>query len=272
MRKPLVFLLLTLVSSLVSCKRNKIQKTIAEIQKESQVTLNSGEEESKAREFEIDESNLTFVKLKTKVDFQSPIFSQAFPANIHIKQDSAIWISVAVGIEVGRALITQDSVKVMDRINRKYYDLSMTDLSRQFDFELSYELLESLILGDLPIDRSEADSISFNSLYTSLFQNQGSLKIENQVDNVSKKLITILAKDSKNGSRLGISYSDFVQVAEEKIPQTIFTKIDNTSKPGDPSTLMNLFHNKIDAGDMNLRFPYSIPKSYEKGFIEFGKK
>lgn len=252
------------------CRRNKIQKTIAEIQKESEGLNNEKTEPSEATvNLVVDESKIERIKLKTKVNLQSPLFSQAFPANIRIKKDSVMWISVAVGIEIGRALVTLDSVKVMDRISKKYYALSLDDISKQFGFQLDYRLLQSLVLGDLPIVRSQSDSLALNSLYTSLYQNKGSVTIENQVDNVTNKLVTILAQDVENGARLGISYGDFWELATDLIPQTIFAKIDNTNKIGDPSTLLEMNHVKMDVGEINLRFPFNIPNSYSTGTITF---
>lgn len=268
-------LLLLLIISFSSCRRNKIQRTIAEIQKDAIEAKSDSLKSSESSEkivLNIDESDFDVVKLKSKVDFKSPIFSQSFPANIHVKKDSAIWISVAVGIEIGRALITTDSVKVLDRINRKYYELGIAELSNQFDFELDFQLLQSLVLGDLPIDRKTTDSLAYNSLYTSLFQKKGRVFVENQVDNVNHKLLNILANDYENGNRLGISYSQFVNIENELIPSSIFTKIDNTKKIGDPSTMLEIFHNKIELGDINIRFPFNVPRSYEKGFIQFDKK
>lgn len=252
------------------CRRNKIQKTIAEIQKENDALNNEKIEPSTpVVSLEVNESKIQRIKLKTKVNLQSPLFSQAFPANIRIKKDSVMWISVAVGIEVGRALITRDSVKVLDRISRKYYALSLQDLGKQLEFDLDYNLLQSLVLGDLPIQRSSEDSLALNSLYTSLFQGRGNLDIESQIDNVSNKLVTILAQDNSNGARLGITYGDFWELEADLIPQTIFAKIDNTNKIGDPSTLLELNHVKMDVGEINLRFPFNIPNSYSVGTITF---
>lgn len=263
-----LFILSSLAFS--GCRRNKIQKTIAEIQKENEALNNEKVDATESVvSLEVNESKIQRIKLKTKVNLQSPLFSQAFPANIRIKKDSVMWISVAVGIEIGRALVTRDSVKVLDRISKKYYAMSLQDLGRQLEFDLDYNLLQSLVLGDLPILVSQNDSLALNSLYTSLFQKKGNLDVESQIDNVTNKLVTILAQDRTNGARLGINYGDFWDLETDLIPQTIFAKIDNTNKIGDPSTLLELNHVKMDVGEINLRFPFNIPNSYSTGTITF---
>ncbi len=259
-----------------SCKRSRLQKSIAEIPKPSQEIPKSPLDTTVAEvklppvELQISEVDFQNLKLKSKISFVSENLSQSFPATVHIKKDSLIWISVAVGIEAARCLITQDSILMMDRINRKYYTLSIFELSKQFDFDFDFRLLQSLIIGNLPFSRESEDQVILNSLYTSLFQRADGIKIENQVDNVSHKLTTILAEDEDGKSKLGISYSDFLLMPDgQSVPHGIFAKIDVLKGDALKTTTLDFRHTKIEFQDTELRFPYSVPKGYEKGEIEF---
>ncbi len=269
--KTFCFLILTV--SQFACKRNKIQKSISEIpKKEDVVSIPDSTQNlviTPKRELELQESDFEHLKLKTKIDFRSPVFNQSFPANIHIRKDSIIWISVSLGIEAARAKITPDSIFFMDRINKKYYNMSLNELSRQFNFDLNFNLFQSLLVGNLPIPYSDSDSLSFNSLYTSIFQVKNDIRIENQIDNLNHKLSTILAQNKNGKSKLGISYSSYTEANGFVVPQLILAKIDE-SKSGELKTsTLNLEHAKFDFADHDLRYPYNIPKSYEKGIIEF---
>lgn len=272
--KPLITLLLLIsMASFSSCKRNKIQKSIAEFPKVIEIdSAKIAPEEliPDPMELAIKEVDFDYLKLKTKIDFKSPNLSQSFPANVNIRKDSVIWISVSVGIEAARCLITQDSILMMDRINKKYYSLSIADLNKEFSFDFDFELLQSLIIGNLPLKRSEKDIVKLNSLYTSLFQNTSSIKVENQIDNLTSKLTTILAEDNKGQSKLGISYSDFMTLETgQLVPHSIFTKLDVLTGETVKTTTLDFKHNKIDFSGHEIRFPYSVPKSYEKGEIVF---
>ncbi|MFT4735828.1 MAG: hypothetical protein ACI9K1_002792, partial [Arcticibacterium sp.] len=77
-----------------SCKRSKIQKSIADLPKVnfSKVDSTSLDQEVKLN---IQESDFEYLKLKSKIDFRSENLSQSFPANVHIQKDSVIWISVS---------------------------------------------------------------------------------------------------------------------------------------------------------------------------------
>ncbi|MGR3811511.1 DUF4292 domain-containing protein [Jiulongibacter sp. NS-SX5] len=253
----------------VGCKRNKLQKSIAEIPK-NDVEQNDSLKIEEVINFEVVESDFNYLKLKSKVDLESDAISQSFPANVHIQKDSIIWISVSVGIEAARCLITQDSIKCLDRINRTYYSISIAELSKQFNFNFDFKLLQSLLIGNLPLERTERDFIEPNSLYSSLFQRANNIIVENQIDNVTHKLTTILAEDSKGKSKLGISYADFITLLNgQLIPHSIFTKIDVLKGEEIKTTTLEFKHTKFEFLDQSLRFPFSIPKSYTKGEIVF---
>ncbi len=268
-------LLLLLIFVQFSCKRRKIQKSIAELPRIETSNNETANPDSLFSEFGdvrliISESNFDYLKLKSKIDFQSENLSQSFPANVHIKKDSIIWISVSVGIEAARCIISKDSILFMDRINRKYYGLSIPELSQHFNFQFDFGLLQSLLIGNLPLKKKKGDQVVLNSLYTSLFQQANNIKIENQVDNVNKKLTTILAEDIGGKSKLGISYSDFVKEENgQVVPHAIFAKIDVIKNDQIKTSTLDFKHTKIEFSENELRFPYTIPKSYEKGEIAF---
>lgn len=278
MSKPfLYFLLLFLTLGFSSCRRSKLQKSIAQIPKQEEapavVVEDSIVVELPKLEpvvLNIDEVGFNYLKLKSKIDFQSDNFNQSFPATVHIKKDSVIWISVAVGIEAARCLITQDSIKMLDRINRKYYHISIRELSEQFHFDFDFRLLQSLLVGNLPFPRLPHNTTELHSLYTSLFQELQNVKVENQIDNLNHKLSTILAEDKSGSSKLGVSYLDFTPEQNgQLVPHAIFAKIDVTKNETVKTSILDIKHNKFEFSDSELKFPYQIPKSYSKGEIVF---
>jgi len=96
---------------------------------------------------------------KAKVEVTGGNQKTDFTANFRIKKDSAIWISIspALGIEVARMLMTKDSIRVIDRLDKKRY-------TRGYDFFKSYTGLpvdfytvQNLIVGNLLFLRSNYD-------------------------------------------------------------------------------------------------------------------
>ena len=111
-----------------------------------------GIEEARTNVAEIDFKYLT---AKSKLSFKSKTqdISNA-NLNLRVRKDSTIWISISkVGIEAVRALITRDSVAIMDKLERRYAIYDFPTLSRQFDFDMNFDLLQALIVGNLPLPK-----------------------------------------------------------------------------------------------------------------------
>jgi hypothetical protein len=273
----LVYLgIISICFSGISCKRHQVKKTIVEVQNKenkldstSVVLVETPTIIPEKIHFLIKETPFEYLKLKTKVSFDSPGMKQSFPATIHIKKDSVIWVSIALGLEAARAVINQDSLFLLDRLNKKYYKVSFVDLSRKFNFEMNYHLLESLLIGNLPISLNANDLYSKKDSYLNLSQIRGSIKIENRLDSTSFKLTNILADDEKSEAKMSIIYQDFLTIEQAIVPQKINTRVVNLKDKIPQITELNFDHSRFDFLEKNIGFPFSIPKSYSLGKLDF---
>ncbi len=70
--------------------------------------------------------------------------------SIRIKKDSAIFVSVTpvLGIEVARLLISNDSVKFLNRLESSYYVGDNSFMNRIIGANLDYQMVQALIIGD----------------------------------------------------------------------------------------------------------------------------
>ena len=66
-----------------------------------------------------------------------------------MQKDSSIWVTLSkLGFEVGRALITSDSVRILDRINNEYTVYALDYLSKQYQLPGNLLLIQQVILGN----------------------------------------------------------------------------------------------------------------------------
>ncbi len=82
-------------------------------------------------------------------------------ANIIWVKDSVLWLNVKkFGIEAVRALVTRDSVFVLDRLNDTYTAQGLESLERTYGLPGGFELIGHLLLGStwLPDDADEWQS------------------------------------------------------------------------------------------------------------------
>lgn len=207
------------------------------------------------------EVDFNYLKIKSKVDFRSPTLSQSFPANIQVKRDSVIWVSVAVGFEVARGIITPDSAIFLDRLNKNVYKFSFQELSDWFEFDISYALVQSLIVGNMPIYVRDEDDITSSGGFITIKQKIGELNVDNIIDELINKLIRVSARTSKTPSRLIITYENFTDTQNGKVPQRIVTSVENIQKAAENTTI-EMEHNKFDFLEKDLKFPFNVPKNY----------
>jgi hypothetical protein len=234
-----------------------IDKPVVEVAKETPKPL---------EKLNIDPAEVEFkyLKLKTKIDLND----QSFPASVNIRKDSLIWISVTVGLEVARGIVTKDSLIFLDRFHRNYYKFDFKSLSQQLNFDVNYDLLQSLIIGNMPIKKRENDLITKDENTFKILQDLQLFQLENFIDGESKKLKQIKGKSANGASSLKIDYDNFLVLNQFLIPQSISTQIDAKSNDKEIKTIVNLQHNKIEIVEQNPGFAFSIPKTYQPAILK----
>jgi hypothetical protein len=208
------------------------------------------------------EIDFKYLNIKSKVNFSAGGEEQSFPVNIHIKKDSIIWLSIVVGLEGARGIITKDSVIFLDRLHRTYYKYDFASLSKQFNFNINYDLVQSILIGNMPIKKREFDEVSQQETGFLIKQKEGFVAIENLISETSLKLQKVNASDSTGGSKLEIDYTNFLPINELLIPQDVKAKVDAQQNGKNLQTSIILQHSKIEILDQSPGFSFSIPKSY----------
>jgi hypothetical protein len=207
--------------------------------------------------FETQEIDFEKLKIKSKISIKTTKIDQNIPATIHVKKDSVIWISIALGLEAARVSINPDSIFLLDRLNRKYYKVSFKELSENFDFELNFNMVQSLLVGNLPIKIDSGDVYKKLGEFNSISQTRNEIEIENRFDLEKSKLFYINATDKKTNTKLNIDYKSFVNEDNKLVPTIISLLIS-----GKNEAKIEFEHSKFDFLDRNIRFPFNIPKGY----------
>jgi Domain of unknown function (DUF4292) len=265
MNKLIYIFLSVLVLFSTACRRHKLKKSIIEISTQGEKKEDSKlpEIEKKADKFTFNVPNVNFetCKIKSKVTFNSPKLRQTIPVTIHVKKDSIIWISVSLMLEVARINITPDTIQILDKLNRKYYSTSFKSLSKMFEFDVDFQILQSALLGNLPIKPNLNDLYFEEAKNFRLSQKRKNVTFENKFDKDNMKLFLVEAKDSVSKAQMELSFKNYVKESDFFVPnliQLLFIGGQNGEK-----TNIDFEHSKFDFLDRNLRFPFNVPKGYE---------
>jgi hypothetical protein len=82
--------------------------------------------------------------------------SKSAKAKVYIQKGDFIFLNINIlGIELGRAEITPDSIKIINRIEKTYYFDKLKGLNTILKLDLTYNQIESLILNGIIFDDSK---------------------------------------------------------------------------------------------------------------------
>jgi hypothetical protein len=218
--------------------------------------------------FTLEEIDFDYLTAKSKISFKSRTQNiDNANVNIRIKKDSLIWFSVTgVGFEVARGIITPDTVVFMDKFHKQYYAFDFDQLSRQFKFNLNFSLLQSLIVGNLPVPREAGQKLRREKDFLLLRQYEGRVEIDNYIGEKNRKLKRLQAVEQPSRNSLTLDYEDFTELNNYLFPFTSLITLDVRSEQDKKfyQTAIRIKHNKVDLVENNPGFPFTIPSSYEK--------
>lgn len=215
---------------------------------------------------------------KISVDYKEDKGRYSFKGQIRIKKDSAIWLSFtpALGFEAVRLLITQDSVKFLNRIDKKYIVSDFKFVNQYINNTLDFEMIQSLLIGNDfdHYDRKHFKASVDNKKYKLSTIKRYKLKkfIKNSRDNIvipiqhiwlnpeNFKIEKIDIKENTEGKskKFSIEYFDIKPINKKLFPFSYKIEIDSEKK-----IEVLIKYTKISVSK-SLKFPFKIPKKFRK--------
>lgn len=215
-----------------------------------------------------DELNFNYLTAKSKVSFKSKDQSiENASVNTRMKKDSVIWLSIAtMGIEVARGLITTDSVFFVDRYHKEYFKNDFSTLSKNFNFNLNFDLIQSILVGNMPFPQKPNERFKKENDYFLLKQEEGKVVLENYIGQHNRRLKKLLVTEQPTKKTLTLNYEDFTELNNFVFPYTSLIQLDYQSEKDEQQykTVFKIKHQKIELPEQALTFPFSIPSNYKK--------
>lgn len=177
--------------------------------------------------------------------------------NFRIQKDRAIWVSVTAvaGLEVARALITPDSIKVLNRLENVYLKKPFRYIHRFTNDQINFSMVQSILVGNsIPELVSESSSLQTTPQveFSGMLE---SIRYAMTFSNRNKLLRTQLSDPEDQTIR--ITYSDFVSANGKDFPESVSIK----SRAGNKSIAAQLKYTKIDVNSA-IEIPFSVPKRF----------
>ena len=214
---------------------------------------------------DVEEIDFDYFLTKTKVRYTEGDKQVNGTANIRVKKDSVIWFSVSpnIGIEATRVMITKDTAIVINRMDKEYYVFNFDEISRFFDFQVDYDLIQSILLDNLirPVD--DRTKVAKEENYVLVKQETGPLEIQSYVLGENNKIETVLIKEKATDNFMTLKYSEFKPVGEFLFPKICQINLTYKAAKGPLVTSIFLQHNKAEISEKALKFPFKIPAKYD---------
>ena len=207
------------------------------------------------------QTQFDFFSAKIKTDFEQEQGKDvSFTMHLKMEKGKYIWISATavLGIEAARIYITPDSVKILDKLNKRYLAKSYTYFNKFSDVPLTLESLQNLFVGNQILALS--DSSATDSVETGYLLQNMILKTLYQVyvDKSDKEIFLqeFIQKDSLQTKRLSVQYSEFHHLNNVRYAHKIEIQTEAKEKLSATFEYQNVSLNPIE------QIVFSIPASY----------
>lgn len=244
-------------TSNVASVQPKLDSTVA------RVVVNPNAEENEAEKISVDEIDFKYLKGKAKVSVKSTALNQTVNVDIRVKKDSLIWLNISVPglpVSVATALFTQDSVKLYNKYEGDYHEYPYELFSEKFKFNLTFDILQSLIVGNRPFKKKKSRVVRENE-YFLLKQHEGKVSIDNYIGQ-DKKLKKLLMTQEVTNTKLSMNFDEFTALNNYLFPLSNLITVEYKSEKDQKvyQTVITVKHTKVELLEEPLTFPFKVPE------------
>ena len=217
------------------------------------------------KKLSIEEIDFEYFHGKARINFKDDKKEREVKSTIRVRKDSLIWMTFSVvGFQGGKALISRDSIVIVSTVDKEYYVFGYEEMSKRFKFKIDYSVIQAAFLGNLITPRLPEDNIVQETSFNLLQQTRGAVSIKNYINTASTKLEKVEMKESEANNSLIINYTNFQQVGSKIFPYNGVISLFYKTTAGVLNNTITFEYTKAEVGDRELRFPFNIPRKYER--------
>ena len=197
-------------------------------------------------------------KAKTKLNINGN--SNDVTLNVRIQHNQKIWVSVTalLGIEVARAMITPDSIMVINRLQGVYMKKPFSYIYTYASKQLNFQSVEALLVGN-PIPQLLKPDGTLEPAAN------GSLTLKGNLETLlymlligpDMKVTQTTLSNARAAQSLKVLNSEFIQADNRIVPSNISI----TSAIQNKNIQIDLNYGKVEF-DQVLDYSFSIPSKY----------
>ncbi len=207
-----------------------------------------------------------------KVKYNSGEKTNTFYGSSKILHDSLILVSLRapLGIELSRILLSEDSVKVLQRSDNNAILSDYSYLETILKFKVNFHIIENVLSGNLPEEyhylpqktRNRAQDTLEKSMYIGRYYNKhnsSQLKYEAWINPQVEKVYWMKFYRKRNFKLFDVRFSQFMQAGNNYYPGEI--SIRHTNADGTNTRIKITISNFEESSERSVHF--DIPSKYK---------
>ena len=200
---------------LTACSTKKL------IQEDGTATLNLKKRSSKylLKKLNAKTLEVEWLSARARITYKDEAQTRKFNATIRVRKDSVIWMNVKkLSVEAFRILITQDSIFIIDRLEKKYYTHGLDYIEEKFNFPGQFQALQTAILGNPYFLAEQKLSASIaDQQYQLISGTEIRTRSTYLLNGLDYSLEKMSFFDVERNRKLAIDLSDYITVVDQLI-------------------------------------------------------
>ena len=227
---------------------------------------------------EVEDNRFEFDNLDTKFNVRLEGNNIGLKGQLKMKNDSVIWISLSLklGIEVARVMITEDSVKLINRTNKTYFVESVDKFQERLPSEVTMQFLQDILVGnDILLSKNDKFKVTIDDNSYKLESDKNTFwitpktfKVKScQLSTVSYQQSAVAPEPVEGSTRhfdklsdrtIKIKYDNFQEINGNLLPTKIILNANE-----DFDIKLEIDYSEVKVGE-RLEFPFNISKKFNK--------
>jgi hypothetical protein len=178
--------------------------------------------------------------------------------NLRAKKDSVVWFSITpgLGLEAIRGIVTEDKIRIKDRINGEDINISFVEMMDRYGLNLDLPLIQNLIFANVPQEFSYRDRLIRAGKYFELTQVRDGVRYHSRVSTSHGKVAELTSNTLDDIGAFMASYPKFEDVNGQPFPNQMLLKLSFNSSEGLQNAIIHLEFSRIDYLSEPISFPF----------------
>jgi hypothetical protein len=200
---------------------------------------------------------------KIKTNYQSEAESFTATLQVKIEKDKQIWISgQKFGFEGVRMLIDQDSIRIINRLQKTYQVTDFSYIQKEFNLPANFEAVQNFLLGNpLTMSNDAIYRLKSDTANIVLDGLEGNISFSYALNRLSYKLEKFTLEDKSANRKVVTRQLDY-QTTEKQGDFSFLREIDLQSEETSNISVV-MTYSRVDFDEAKT-MSFTVPSSYKR--------